>query len=804
MTSLRSVECNQTLTDNTMENSGVFIEGNTLQRWNTHVIDTSNTINGKPIYYWKDRSGGTVPGDAGQVLLANCTDIYIKNLIFSNASVGIQLGYSHGNEITNNIASHNKIDGINLYRSNNNSITDSTFSNNRGIGIFLWRSDGNIVSGNILSQNHDHGILIWDNSNHNNVSGNVVSNSFEWSIYLYRSDNNTVSENTVSSNDYQGIFLELSSKSTLFNNHMDKSGISINGFELIHWNTHTIDTSNMVNGKPVYYWNNRIGGTVPEGAGQVILANCTNVVVEGQNFIRVTTGVSVGFSTFCNIRNNIAIDNKEGIQLTSSNNNTISSNVVSRNQYGIRLTSFYIFTSNMYNTIVNNTVTFNNKSGIHLSHLSMHNTIVHNTVTSNNGYGIYISSISTDNQIVNNTIAFNTGYGISVRGTENLIYHNLFIYNESQAQGIDRHYWDAGDPAEGGKGGNYWSDYEGKDRGDGIGDVPYDIYPHYWWNKDRYPWTNPHFEHPPAAGSFFSLIKNMVAGDHPEILIIHAMDTDGEFLNGEFDVTVEIDDKEVSMNAMFNAGHAVLQLETFNLTKAGSYTAFTTLNDVTNTNLFYVIHGEMDYIKVVPEEITITAGDNITYAATLHDKYGNEIRDVSKFTEWSVDAGGFWSKNEYSSEFAGTWNVTGRYENAEGTATLVVKPASTKTVIIDPQGDLTIVKGETIKFTAAAYDRFGNLITDNVTDFIWYNADENGVFDKENTGFYDITATYEEVTSDPTTVKVETFWSNNWSLFVLATAVLITAYVLLEKRPKKPDEEQPIVKYVDPERSDVT
>ena len=77
--------------------------------------------------------------------------------------------------------------------------------------------------------------------------------------------------------------------------------------------THEIDESNTVNGKPVYYWQNVDGGRVPDDAGQVIVANCTNVVVEDQNVNNASIGIVVAFSSDVAIRNNNCSYNQFGI-----------------------------------------------------------------------------------------------------------------------------------------------------------------------------------------------------------------------------------------------------------------------------------------------------------------------------------------------------------------------------------------------------------------------------------------------------------------------------------------------------------
>ncbi len=204
---------------------------------------------------------------------------------------------------------------------------------------------------------------------------------------------------------------------------------------------------------------------------------------------------------------NIIVDNHIshgdiGLKLLYSNNNTIANNTVSNCGVGMVI----LFDSNK-NTIANNTVLDNGVIGIDISFDSNKNTIVNNTVSGHVAVGISLSRNSDSHTVANNTISnnrrgitsggsnnvisgnillANTEWGIYASGDDNLFYLNRFIDNEGQAYDSGTNRWDNGDPAEGGDGGNYWSDYEGEDRGDGIGDTPYDIEGSD--NQDNYPW----------------------------------------------------------------------------------------------------------------------------------------------------------------------------------------------------------------------------------------------------------------------------------------------------------------------------
>ncbi len=161
------------------------------------------------------------------------------------------------------------------------------------------------------------------------------------------------------------------------------------------------------------------------------------------------------------------------------------------------------------------------------------------------------------------------------------------------------------------------------------------------------------------------------------------------------------------------------------------------------------------YIEISPQDFTIEVGETLEYTAVLYDEGGNEIGDVTGVTNWSIEAeaGGSWLDNVYTSENIGNWTVTGEYDGMTDTAVLTVGAGSVEYVIISPSENQTITAGEELVFTAEARDGFGNLITDDVTTFVWENATD-GVFNESTLGDYHVTATYDGVTSSATNVTV--------------------------------------------------
>jgi len=353
--------------------SGLKIEGTVVQT-TSHKIDTTNLVNGNPVYYYANEIGlgtdnFTSLGNAGQVILANCSDSDVSNLVLSFTTIGISLLYS-----------------------NNNTISENTVSNNTQEGIYLYNSDYNTFSENTLN---------------NNSRG----------LYLYSSDYNNISKNILKENEF-GIYLSNCIYNILSENNMTQCGVYVDG-TIVHYSSNTIDTTNLVNRKPVYYYVNETGlgtnnFTYAGNAGQIILASCDNSKISDLNPSHTSVGISLYQSYNNTISNNNVSNNADiGIKLANSYNNTISGNNVSlNNNYGI-----YLGNSNN-NTILGNTVNDQGIYGIYLSvnsrgiHLSSshNNTISGNTANKNPHAGI--SLVSSENNTVSGNIANSNRNGI--------------------------------------------------------------------------------------------------------------------------------------------------------------------------------------------------------------------------------------------------------------------------------------------------------------------------------------------------------------------------------------------------------
>ncbi len=385
-------------------------------------VDSSNTANGKPIYYFVGKSGITVPSDAGYVALVNCTDATAENLQLSGNFNGLLVVNSEHSIIKGNTQTDN-YEGLNVANSTNNLIQN------------------NIISGNVC-----------------NLAGTAALSS-------------------------------------------------------------DVDSSNMVNGKPIYVWTNQHDKTVPADAGYVALINCSGITVQGLNlsnndvdiFLQNTTstkvtqntlaamtcGIQIAGGSNINLSNNTITGAHDGILLNLSTNNTLANNVLRENQYsGINLQS-------TTNTSVLNNMLGGNGQGVILSG-SSGNLLKSNTVITCT-YGLELDSANTQsyigpglqqstcsqNTIVENNFTQNMyALEINYNVAGNILYHNNFFNNTQLAQTTSysstaMNSWDNGSS------GNYWSSYNGTDDNhDGIGDQPMYVFQQYLQSYGSAPSTS--------------------------------------------------------------------------------------------------------------------------------------------------------------------------------------------------------------------------------------------------------------------------------------------------------------------------
>jgi len=160
----------------------------------------------------------------------------------------------------------------------------------------------------------------------------------------------------------------------------------------------------------------------PYDSGGIRLLNVDNSQLINNNCSSNWVGILLQSSDNNTISDNIVNDNSWiGIRLGESDNNIISGNTVNNNT-SFGFCSYLCFSNNISTNVFKN----NNILGIY-SHTCSNSTISGNTVI-NNGHGIY-SAFDIYNKVLGNDVHHNSEDGIFIRGVNCIISGNNASYN---------------------------------------------------------------------------------------------------------------------------------------------------------------------------------------------------------------------------------------------------------------------------------------------------------------------------------------------------------------------------------------
>src|SRR5271157_992928 len=385
---LGSTSMHDMLHGNSLHSCSILFDGTNFAAMTSHVIDTSNTINGKAVIYLCNQTNviAAAFSDAGGVILVNCTRCTISNLILPQATIGIQ-----------------------LFSSWNCTISNCTFNNFLSSGIYFNNSTLSTIK-NCNLFNCDQSISLDQNSNNDTITGNKIT-SRQIGIYLegsHGSENDSLSQNRMIGCDLQ----------------IDGPSDVVASNE--------IDQTNRVNNRILYYYTNLQHLTAANfyNAGQIIMYNCSYATIAGGNVSNATWGLtmlSCNYNVIMNV--NASYNFQIGILALDSSYNNFTNCVINSNNGG-----GFAFQGSS-NRVSNCTISYNEASGIQsgpgLNNIFENNVIKHDL----NGYyssPSYFGSISEHyTKIINNDISYNLQQGIFLEGTvDSLIIGNNISNNQ--------------------------------------------------------------------------------------------------------------------------------------------------------------------------------------------------------------------------------------------------------------------------------------------------------------------------------------------------------------------------------------
>jgi parallel beta-helix repeat protein len=224
---------------------GVYLQRGNLEQFLSLNFE-NNYVDGKLIGFYVNLEDVIFDtGDYAQLYFVNCTNLTVKDLIFSDASVCLQILFCNRSTI-NNVTFSNAFNGIYAEDTSNLEITNNLCNNIVNVGIYTFRCIATYIENNTcinsrtgISLEQSHLSEITNNTCQDNLYGIDVSYSnnctLDWNslinntfsgIILFSSDYCIITYNLLENNYYWGISL---------NSHSDFNQIYYNAFFNNNW-----------------------------------------------------------------------------------------------------------------------------------------------------------------------------------------------------------------------------------------------------------------------------------------------------------------------------------------------------------------------------------------------------------------------------------------------------------------------------------------------------------------------------------------------------------------------------------------
>jgi parallel beta-helix repeat protein len=194
----------------------------------------NNIVNGKPLYYFKNKDDFAVPSNAGQIILYDCDNVLISEMDIENTDWAVQLFYCHDCIVQNSKISNNEWIGIHLRFSDEITIQNNTLSSNRAYGTDFEYSACNNIINNLIDGDTWIGISLYECCEKNRISGNTIETHSIHTIFDHPStgiwlrdycSQNEILDNEIS-NCQIGLWMGCSHSNIINNNHIHNCHIA--------------------------------------------------------------------------------------------------------------------------------------------------------------------------------------------------------------------------------------------------------------------------------------------------------------------------------------------------------------------------------------------------------------------------------------------------------------------------------------------------------------------------------------------------------------------------------------------------
>ena len=323
----------------------------------------------------------------GTVIQITANNVSIINFTIKNAGKAWSgSGYSPSSISGNNVRNVNVTNNILadtavcawFYSSSSVNISDNIILNATTAGIIGYASSNITIYQNFVNNCGWMGIHLDGNSANCNITDNTIMNTIE-GIEIEKSAENIVAVNHLVNNNVSVVLNDCNGLNTFRENNMTSDW-----YNIIVWGStlnafmQDFDTTNIVNGKTVYYFtsahNLLINPSSYPNIGYLAIVNCTNATVKDVDLSLNRDGLILAQSTNCSILNVTINGNRGpllygGLTLFNSSNNIIVNSLISNNTvsvcaYKSNGNTFYhnAFVNNSINVISNFTSPFSQPS----------------------------------------------------------------------------------------------------------------------------------------------------------------------------------------------------------------------------------------------------------------------------------------------------------------------------------------------------------------------------------------------------------------------------------------------------------
>lgn len=341
----------------------------------------------------------------------------VRNGTFTDNQNGLIVELSSNVTIKGSNISNNQNFGVFFSDVDNGTIEYNNVTSHGWSGISSVLSTDIVVKGNNVSENME-GIGLLDTSGYvidNNITGNGDG------IGVYDCADLTVANNSIASNSQFGVRVVDSTVIKIWGNAFSDDGVFLEGSAVSHYNSHTITTDNIVNGAPIHYFKDTANLSVSgQPAGQVILANCTNITITGLDLSSTDVGLQIAFSDIISINQSRFSDNMYGIHMVFSYNVTMSTlNITSNSMEGI-------FAEDSGYIAVSGSNMSYNSYGLWIRDTPNVKVVGSHFFGNGNGMGIFFSA---DVNVTGNTLIQNGDDGMDIERISNLVVANNYVYD---------------------------------------------------------------------------------------------------------------------------------------------------------------------------------------------------------------------------------------------------------------------------------------------------------------------------------------------------------------------------------------